>query len=147
MLLTSVFKRDWTMDDYPIRVSRLIAETSHASRLKTFLWTASIINWPRMSGSAYTKREALEALRKNFDRFKATKATLPRPGTKGTEVPVEFASNERVGQHVELAKDFVKRILGIDWAWISDESTLYDFHGEETNESSMKKIRDRKSVV
>jgi hypothetical protein len=45
-------------------------------------------------------------------------------------------------QQAELAKDFVKRILDIDWAWISDESTLCDFHSEETNESSIKKIRD-----
>src|SRR5438445_4431452 len=91
-----------------------------------------------MSGSANSKLEALEELRKNFERFKATKLGLPRPGTK---VPVEFASNERVSQHSQLAKDFVNRVLDIDWAWVSDKSSLWDFHGDETNKSLTEKIR------
>jgi hypothetical protein len=90
-----------------------------------------------MSGSGDTKQEALEKLRKNFDHFKAAKPTLPRPGAK---VPIEFAARDRVGQHSELAKDFVKRVLGVDWAWISDESSLWDFHGDETNEILTDKI-------
>jgi hypothetical protein len=138
-LLASMFKHKWRMDDYPIRVSfQPTTEPLHKSRLKPLPWTASVINWPGMSGSANSKLEALEELRKNFDRFKATKPGLPRPGTK---VPVEFASNERVSQHSELAKDFVNRVLDIDWAWISDESSLWDFHGDETNESLTEKIR------
>jgi len=133
-------KRDWTMDDYPIRVRfRPVPQVSNTSRMKSLPWTADIINWPGMSGSADTRQGALEELRKNFDRSKATRPTLPRPGTK---VPIEFASNELVGQHADLAKDFVKRVLGVDWAWISDDSSLWDFHGEETNESLIKKIRD-----
>jgi len=67
------------------------------------------------------------------------KPNLPRPGTK---VPIEFATTERVGQHSELAKDFVKRVLDIDWAWISDESSLWDFHGDESNGNMTDKIRD-----
>jgi hypothetical protein len=138
--LTSVLKREWTIDDYPIRVWRLPAtEPSGKSRLKPLQWTAQIFNWPGISGSANSKVEALEELRKNFDRFKAAKPNLPRPGTK---VPIEFAANARVGQHSELAKDFVKRVLDVDWAWISDESSLWDFHGDETNESLTDKIRD-----
>jgi len=91
-----------------------------------------------MSGSAKSRLGALEELRKNFDRFKATKPGLPRPGTK---VPVEFATRERVGKHSDLAKDFVKRVLDLEWAWISDESSLWDFHDDETNESLTDKIR------
>ena len=91
-----------------------------------------------MSGSADSKPEALEELRKNFDRFKTTKPNLPRPGTR---VPLQLAATERVGQHPELAKDFIKRVLDVDWAWISDESSLWDFHGDETNESLTEKIR------
>jgi hypothetical protein len=134
-----MFKREWTMDDYPIRVWRQpVPEPLHESRLKPLQWTANVINWPGMSGSANSSLEALEELRKNFDRFKAAKPSLPRPGTK---VPIEFAAGERVGQHSELAKDFVKRVLEIDWAWISDESSLWDFHGDETNKSLTDKIR------
>lgn len=127
------------MDDYPIRVwRRPVTEPSHKSRLKPLEWTASVINWPGMSGSANSRAEALQELRKNFDRFKARKPSLPRPGTK---VPIEFAASERVGQHSKLAKDFVKRVLDLEWAWISDESSLGDFHDDETNESLTDKIR------
>jgi hypothetical protein len=127
------------MDDYPIRVwLQPVTESSHKSRLKPLQWTASVINWPAMAGSANSKSEALEELRKNFDRFKATKPSLPRPGTK---VPIEFAASERVGQHSELGKDFVKRVLDVEWAWISDESSLWDFHDDETNERLTDNIR------
>ena len=54
---------------------------------------------------------------------------------------MRFAANERVGRHTVLAKDFVKRVLDVDWAWISDESSLWDFHSDETNENLTGKIR------
>jgi hypothetical protein len=91
-----------------------------------------------MAGSADSRLGALEELRKNFERFRATKPNLPRPGTK---VPIEFATRERVDQHSDLAKDFIKRVLDPEWAWISDESSLWDFHGDETNESLTDKIQ------
>ena len=123
------------MDDFWLQP---VAEPSPKSRLKPLPWTASVINWPGMSASANSRVEALAELRKNFDRFRATHPSLPRPGTK---VPIEFAASERIGQHSELAKDFVERVLGLDWAWISDESSLWDFHEDETNESLTDKIR------
>ena len=92
-----------------------------------------------MLGGGNTRQEALEDLRLSFERFKATKQPLPRPGTK---VPIQFAANHRVDQHSALAKDFVKRVLEIDWAWISDESSLYDFHGDESNKKLIDRIRD-----
>jgi hypothetical protein len=65
-LLASMFKREWTLDDYPIRVwLQPTAEPLHKSRLKPLSWTASVINWPGMSGSANSRLEALEELRKN----------------------------------------------------------------------------------
>lgn len=91
-----------------------------------------------MSGNGNTKIEALEGLRRNFERFKAANSELPRPGTK---VPIGFAIRNRVDQHSELANDFIQRILELKWAWISDESTLGDFHDEETNERLLEKIR------
>jgi hypothetical protein len=134
-----MFKQEWTIDDYPIRVwFRPVIEPPHKSRLKPLPWTACIINWPGISGSADSRLEALAELRKNFDRYKATKPSLPRPGTK---VPIEFAARDRVGQHSELVKDFINRVLDLEWAWISDESSLWDFHGEESNESLIERIR------
>lgn len=137
-LVASVFKRDWTIDDYPVRVWRLPpTEPSHKSRLQPLQWAARVFNWPGISGNANSRQEALEELRKNFDHFKATKPSLPRPGTK---VPVEFAASERVGKHSELAKDFVKRVFDVEWAWISDESSLSDFHDDATDERLTQKV-------
>jgi hypothetical protein len=138
-LLASMSKDEWTLDDYPIRVwSQQVTEPLPASRLKPIPWTAGVINWPAMSGGGNTRLEALEEVRKNFDRFKATGKKLPRPGTK---VPIEFAAGDRVSRHPELEKEFIRQVLEINWAWISDESCLGDFHDEETDERLMDRIR------
>jgi hypothetical protein len=137
-LFSSMFKSEWRLEDYPIRILfQPNAEPVQNSRRKPLAWTALVINWPGMLGSANSRLEALEDLRKNFDRFKATKPNLPRPGTK---MPIELAAKERVDEHSELAKDFIKRVLDVEWAWISDESSLWDFHGDETNETLTDKI-------
>jgi hypothetical protein len=140
MLLTSRFKDEWNLDDYPIRVwSRPLTEPLQASRVKQLPWIALVINWPGMLGSGNSRQEALEDLRLCFERFKASKLSLPRPGAK---VPIEFADRDRVDRHPALASDFVKRVLELDWAWISDESSLDDFHGDETNKRLIDRIRD-----
>jgi hypothetical protein len=105
--------------------------------MKSVPWTARIFNWPGMSAGGDTKQEALEQLRKKFDNFRTSKPSLPRPGSK---VPIEFAATERVAQHEELSKDFIKRVIGVDWAWISDESSLADFHTDETDKRLTDKI-------
>jgi hypothetical protein len=56
-------------------------------------------------------------------------------------VPIEFASQERVDVHPELTQDFIERVLGFKWAFISDESSLWDFHEDQTNELLVAKIR------
>ncbi len=91
-----------------------------------------------MSGGGNTRLEALEQVRKNFDRFRATKQRLPRPGTK---VPIEFAARDRVSQHPELEKEFIRQVLEVNWVWISDESSLGDFHDEDTDRRLIDKIR------
>ncbi len=62
---------------------------------------------------------------------------MPRPGTK---VPLEFAPSDRVYADPELADDFIRRVLGLDWAFVSDQSSLWDFHTGETNEALVAKI-------
>ena len=34
------------------------------------------------------------------------------------------------------------RVLGLDSVWISDESSLWDFHTDETNENLANRIKD-----
>jgi hypothetical protein len=91
-----------------------------------------------MSGNGNTRQEALADLGRHFGQYKAKENKLPRPGTK---VPIEFADSDRVKQHPGLAKEFFEQILEVDWAWISDKSSLWDFHGEETNDRFIEKIR------
>ena len=55
---------------------------------------------------------------------------------------IEFAAADSVDLHGELARDFLSRILSLnlDACFISDESSLWDFNDEETNERYYKKI-------
>ena len=90
-----------------------------------------------MFGDGETEIEALEKLRENFESHKRTGKKLPRPGTR---VPIEFAARDRLARHAKLQEDFVRRVLDIQWAWISDESSLWDFHKDETNAQLVEKI-------
>jgi hypothetical protein len=139
MRFASIFKDEWTIDDYPIRVRfQPPTEPASSSRRRLIPWIADVVNWPAMSGNGDRRQEALENIRKSFDRFVATKERLPRPGTR---VPLKFAASNRVSQHPKLTKDFSQRVLDLDWVWISDQSSLWDFHGEATNEKLVEKIR------
>ena len=64
---------------------------------------------------------------------------LVRPGSHGK---LEFASQVEIEAHAELSEDFTQRILELEWAWISDESSLWDFHGELTNDHLYAKIKE-----
>jgi len=139
MRLVSFFKDEWTIDDYPIRV-RFQRPTDRVDtpRRKLIPWFADVVNWPAMSGKGNTRQEALDDIRGQFDRFIATKQPLPRPGTV---VPLKYAASNRVGLYPELTKDFAQRVLDLEWIWISDESSLWDFHGDDTNARLIEQVR------
>jgi hypothetical protein len=139
-------KLDWELEDYPIAVREqhfdLNRSAANIPRPKLPRFVATIINWYGTDGTGDTRDEALNELRKNFRAQQASRAkegkSLPRPGAT---VPIEFASQDRVNVHRELKEDFVRRVLGLRWAFISDESSLWDFHSEETNEALLSKIK------
>jgi hypothetical protein len=138
----SLRKRDWELHDYPVAVRKQEIDPSYAGeRFKRHAYAASIVNWG-LTGTCDTEVEALQALERNLRTAKAERAStgqlLPRPGTK---VPVQFASQERVKAHAELAGDFISRVLNLKWAWLTDESSLWDFHHDETNEVLTAKIK------
>jgi hypothetical protein len=140
----SLFKKDWEVSDYPIAVrAHEIDPTYVGTRLKQHRYTAQIVNWWVISGGGGTRAEALQELRKRFATIKAERAKdgkqLPRPGAY---VPIEFASRRRVDAHAELAEDFIRRVLNIDWAWISDDSSLWDFHSSDDNQELIAKINE-----
>lgn len=97
MRFASMFKDEWTIDDYPIRVRfQQPTEPASASRLRLIPWIADVVNWTAISGNGDSRQEALENICKSFERFVATKQRLSRPGT---QVPVEFAVSNRVSRH------------------------------------------------
>jgi hypothetical protein len=143
-LFLSLLKRDWELSDYPVVIREQQAESSDVgTRLRHHRYTASIVNWWVMTGGGDTKHEALQELEKTFAdaKFKRgrERKPLPRPGT---HVPIEFATRQRVSAHHELAEDFIRRVLNIDWAWISEESSLWDFHQAEDNGALIAKIKE-----
>ena len=146
-LSLSIRTRDWELGDYPVLVREQEVDPNYVgTRLKQHRYTAVIVNWG-LAGAGDTEQEALQVLNENFSSAKLERVrsglSLPRPGT---QVPIQFAAQERVSTHPELAKDFVCRVLGLDWAWISDESSLWDFHHDETNDALISKINEVYSV-
>jgi hypothetical protein len=138
--LLSFTKKDWQLSDYPIRIRhfRPSADDLSAERFKLIPWSAQIINWWQMNGAGDTKEEAYADLETQFAQAKEEGQRLPRPGTG---LPLEFASRERISRYDDIAADFFRRVLEKDYreCWISDQSSLWDLHAEESN----KHLRER----
>ncbi|MGA3328602.1 MAG: hypothetical protein ABSF45_29485 [Terriglobia bacterium] len=140
--LLSFLKRDWEIDDYPIRIRSLKVDMSLATpRWKPIPWVAQVVNWWALSGGGQSKAEALADLRPKFQARKATGARLPRPGTK---VPIELASTVEVDRLSDIGRDFLAKVLDLNpgECFISDESSLWDFHSQETNDALYERIRN-----
>ncbi len=54
---------------------------------------------------------------------------------------IEFAPHDRVDAHPALLDDFIHRILELEGAFISDESSLWDFHMDMNNEELLARIK------
>lgn len=128
--------------DYPVSVRKQELDSDLPPRLTQHLYLARVLGWHIDAGGA-SKSDAMNALGEQFAKRKSDwldmGRTLPRPGVF---VPIEFASQERVNAHNELAEDFTHRILELPWAWISDKSSLWDFHFEETNDALLERIKE-----
>jgi len=139
--LLSFRKNDWQLSDYPIRFRHFkpSKDDLSPSRFKLIPCSFQIINWWQMDGLGETKEEAYADLEAKFNKLKEEGRALPRPGTG---LPIEFAATEQVSCYDDIAEDFFRRVLEKDYrdCWISDESSLWDFHGEESNEHLHKKI-------
>ena len=138
-------KRDWVLSDYPVVFRTQISDPASAynnPRFKLHRYVASIVNW-HITGFGGSRKEALQRLSSTFSavksRRKETGEPLPRPGTR---VPIEFAPRDRVKKHPGLADDFIRRILDLESAWISDRSSLWDFHTDKTNDALCAKIEE-----
>lgn len=124
--MASFFKRDWTIDDYPVQITHLDTNMPFGSS-EFAAWQAKIARWDLMGGSGDTRDEAIANLTQNFNEYKRYhEGTLPRPGTR---VAVEFASTDEIDQYSTIASDFFEEILEMDFdtCFVSDESSLWDF--------------------
>jgi len=146
-LLTSFRKEDWELRDYPVVIRARntasdLARTTPFKRFKPCRYVAYVVNW-NLVGGGDTPQEAVDVLRLSFERAADDRRRkgkpLPRPGVK---VPIEFAPREQVDAHGELVDDFVRRVPGLEWAWISNGSSLWDFHSDETKDELQAKIRE-----
>jgi hypothetical protein len=106
-------------------------------------WMARIVNWWRMFGHGQTKGEAYTELDRRFSEYKNQGKKLPRPGTK-KKPQIQIAPRVEIEQYEQIASDFFEKILGMNYheCLITDESSLWDFHGEETNETYHRKIAE-----
>jgi hypothetical protein len=80
-------------------------------------------------------------VRKPADVWLKVRALATRVASSRRRVPVQFSPTKRIDCRSALAKDFVHKALDLDWAWISDDSTLCDFHTIQTNDHFFEKIR------
>jgi hypothetical protein len=140
--LLSFFKTNWTLEDYPVRFRHFRVDESGARRRLTPVpWMARVINWPLMFGHGQTKEEAYADLKRHFEEYKGQSKTLPRPGTR-VRPEIELAPTVEIEPYEPLAGEFFEKVLAMNYGecLVTDESSLWDFHGEETNEEYHRKI-------
>ena len=127
----SFLKRQWDFKDYPLDyVNQGERDPKLPERLQHKRWRADLINWPAVSGLGESKEEALADAKEKFAAHEASGEKMWRPGT-GPEIA--FASREKVDRYPALRDDFIHNVLGFEWAWVSDESSLWDFHEKADN--------------
>jgi hypothetical protein len=139
--ILSFRKSEWTLPDYPVDMVKQPTRpygpaVPECRRIAPF--RADIINWT-VSGVGDTPQEAYRKLEEAFENARAQKDSIPRPG-KHVPIDVKFADHGRIAAHEALAEEFTREVLEHEWAWISDESSLWDFTCEDSLDSFYAKI-------
>ena len=137
----SLGKRAWALSDYPVRiVHRPAPEPAGPSRLVYMPWTAQVVNWWLMRGDGLTREAATAELERRLAAF-AESHPLPRPGIPFRQ-PIDYAETDEVERLRPFVEDLLSRVLQVDPAecFVSDESSLWDFHGDETNDEYLRRI-------
>ena len=119
--LASFFKREWVLDDYPVRTTRQSNPNSDPSVPS---WVASVEGWT-IIGTGDSEVDAQADLLSHFESYRSQNV-LPRPGTR---VPVSFEASVELDRHGELAYEFVEAMVGVRPFFMSDVSSLSDFEG------------------
>ena len=143
--LLSFRTNDWQLDDYPIEIREQRDNGNPplpAPRFISHRYVAHILN-AAITGSGSTPSAAKEKLKVSFETVRNRRLEDGKPLVRpGRLWPVEFASQEQVNEYEALSEDFIHRVMDLDWAWISDESSLWDFHAESDNSRLNAKIME-----
>jgi hypothetical protein len=134
--VSSFFKSDWSIDDYPLRYRQQEKTSPNVPR-----WVVQIINWWAMTGTGETRQEAHQDLAQRLEERRAHGPSLPRPGTK---VPILFVATERVDMYPDIADRFLREVMGFTSGgpvFISDQSCLGDFGIGAGPDKYVEKIR------
>ena len=142
----SFFKFHWHFDDYPLDyIDQGECDRTLPERLQHKRWRADLINWYEMSGTGETREAALQDAKQKFLKREASGEKFFRPGTGPCDSfprapKVIFPENQRIDNYPEPRDDFTSRVLQLEWAWVTDESSLWDFHQNETNDEYYSRI-------
>jgi hypothetical protein len=144
--LLSYRKRDWDLADYPVVIRTQELRPGLPSRFTQHPFRALVLGW-LIDAPGDSKEEALANLKGEFARRRQMRVDegkrVPRPGTR---VPIVFGPQARADRHAALADDFTRRVLhpvlGIEDVWITDDSSLWNFHFDETSDELVAKIRE-----
>jgi hypothetical protein len=106
-------------------------------------YLARVVKWWVLTGGGNTPKEAMQDLAVHFEGMKSDRERAAKPLPRlGAAVPIEFAATEQVDADLELKDDFIRRVLGLEWAFISDGSSLWDFHTEPSLDTIHSRIKE-----
>jgi Domain of unknown function (DUF4111)/Nucleotidyltransferase domain len=73
-----------------------------------------------------------------------TQFAWPDKAANAMEQPLAFASSHLIDRYESLAREFLPRVLDLDYdeCFISDRSSLWDFHDGDSNDALYRKISD-----
>ena len=116
--VASFFKANWHFEDFPLHVREQDLSTyAGPERMRPCGWQAQFPRWVGLQG----------------------------PGTY-KELEFEIGSRERISRFPELEDEFIRDILELPWAFLSDQSTLWEIHSQEDNEPLYAKITAKYGV-
>ena len=143
--LASFRKRAWSVEDYPVVIKHREQSPDPGARFIHYPWSVLIINWWHIRGDGTTLQLAMEDLQKKLSDHDPQE--LPRPGT-GRPLEISYASQDEIAKLEHVAGQFFPAILKIAYedCIITDESSLWDFHGDETNDEYHLRILEHYDV-
>jgi hypothetical protein len=131
-------------ESYPLRIRHFDNRGyTGPDRLRPIDWSLQVLRWTGMQGHGESREASMANLQENFARYRLKGEPLPRPGSYKE---IEFASAEKLQAYSGVEDDFIRHVLDVDWAWLSDGSSLWDFSMDDTLAELYERIEKRYGV-